>query len=89
VDDAYIASRVPVFLQQVINSLVSAFERVGVGLETNTKKTQVMTCSPGTIRLQLPTESYLRMCTGRTPAAEWDARTVMQRMQERHAGKVS
>ena len=86
-DDAYIASRVPVFLQQVINSLVSAFERVGP--ETNTKKTQVMTCSPGTIRLQLPTESYLRMRTGRTPAAEWDARTVMQRMQERHAGKVS
>jgi len=30
----------------------------------------------GTIRLQLPTESYLRMRTGRMPAAEWDARTV-------------
>jgi hypothetical protein len=74
VDDAYIASRDPVFLQQAIDSLVIAFERVG--LETNTKKTQAMTCTPGTIRLQLPTDSYLRMRTGRTPAAEWDARTV-------------
>ena len=35
-----------------------------------------MTCTPSTIRLQLPTESYLRMRVGRTPAAEWDARTV-------------
>ena len=74
VDDAYIASRDPVFLQQAINGLVSAFERVG--LKTNTKKTQSMTCTPGTIRLQLPTDSYLRMRTGRTPAADWDARTV-------------
>jgi hypothetical protein len=68
VDDAYIASRDP------INGLVSAFERVG--LETNIKKTQAMTCMPGTIRLQLPTKSYLRMRTGRTPAVDWDACTV-------------
>jgi len=61
-------------LQRAINGLVSAFERVG--LETNTEKTQAMTCTPGTIRLLLPAESYLRMRTGRTPAAEWDARTV-------------
>jgi hypothetical protein len=74
VDDAYIASRDPVFLQQAINGLVTTFECVG--LETNTKKTQAMTCMPGTIRLQLPTESYQRMCTGRTPAADWDACTV-------------
>jgi RNase P subunit RPR2 len=74
VDDAYIASRDPVFLQRAIDGLVSAFERIG--LETNIKKTQAMTCTPGTIRLQLPTKSYLRMRTGRTPAAEWDARTV-------------
>jgi hypothetical protein len=73
-DDAYLASRDPVFLQRAIDGLVSAFKRVG--LETNTKKTQAMTCMPGTIRLQLPTESYLQMRTGRTPAAEWDARTV-------------
>ena len=35
-----------------------------------------MTCMPGTIRFQLPTESYLRMRIGQTPAAEWDAHTV-------------
>ena len=74
VDDAYIAPRDPAFLQRAIEGLVSAFERVG--LETNTKKTQAMTCTPGTIRLQLPTASYLRMRIGRTPAAEWDAPTV-------------
>jgi hypothetical protein len=74
VDDAYIASRDPVFLQQAIDGLVSTFKRVG--LKTNIKKTQAMTCTPGTFRLQLPTESYLRMRTGWTPAADWDARTV-------------
>jgi hypothetical protein len=74
VDDAYIASRDPVFLQQAINGLVRTFERVG--LETNTKKMQAMTCMPGTICLQLLTEFYQRMRIGRTPAANWDARTV-------------
>ncbi len=74
VDDAYIALRDPIFLQRAIDGLVSAFEHVG--LETNTKKTQAMTCTPGTIHLLPPTESYLRMRTGRTPAAEWDTRTV-------------
>ncbi len=61
-------------MQRAIDGLVSAFERVG--LETNVKKTQAMTCTRGTIRLQLPTESYLQMRTGRTPAAEWDSCTV-------------
>ena len=74
VDDAYIASRDLIFLQRAIDGLVSAFERVG--LETNIKKMQAMTCMPGTIRLQLPTDSYLRMRIGRTPTAKWDARTV-------------
>ena len=74
VDDAYLASRDPIFLQRAIDGLVSTFERVG--FETNTKKTQAMTCTPGTIRLQLPTKSYLQMRTGRIPAVEWDARTV-------------
>ncbi len=67
-------SRDPVLLQRAIGGLFTAFEHVG--LETNTKKTQAMTCMPGTIRLQLLTDSYLRMRTGRTPAAEWDALTV-------------
>ena len=50
-------------MQQVINSLVTDFERVG--LETNTKKMQAMTCTPGTIHLKLSTNSYLRMRNGR------------------------
>ena len=74
VDDAYLASRDLVFLQRVIDGLGSAFERIG--LKTNIKKMQAMTCMPGTICLQLPTEFYLRMCTGQTQAAEWDACTV-------------
>ena len=61
VDDAYIASWDPVFLQRAIDGLVTAFERVG--METNTKETQAMTCTPGIIRLQLLTDSYLRMRT--------------------------
>ena len=47
VDDVYIASRDPGFLQKAIGGLVTTFERVG--LETNTKKTHAMTCTPGTI----------------------------------------
>ena len=47
VDDVYIASRDPGFLQKEIDGLVMTFERVG--LETNTKKTQAMTCTPDTI----------------------------------------
>jgi RNase P subunit RPR2 len=74
VDDAYIASRDPPFLQKVIDGLVTTFNHVG--LETNTKKTQTMTCTPGNIRLQLLTNFHQRMRTGRTPAADWDAHTV-------------
>jgi hypothetical protein len=38
VDDAYLATRDPDFLQVALNSLVSLFKRVG--LETNVKKMQ-------------------------------------------------
>jgi hypothetical protein len=44
IDDAYIAAQDPVFLQQAIDSLVSAFERTG--LETNITKTKAMICTP-------------------------------------------
>ncbi len=74
VDDAYIASRDSVFFQRAINGLIRTFERVG--LETNTKKTQAMTCTPGTICLHLLTKSYQQMRIRRTPAANWDAHTV-------------
>jgi len=66
--DAYIATRDPVFLQRVINGLVTTFKCVG--LETNTKKTQAMTCTPGKIR-----GPYQRMRSGRTSAVEWDTCT--------------
>ena len=92
VDNAYIASRNLVFVQKGIDGLVTTFKRFG--LETNTKKTQAMTCTPGNIRLQLPTESYQPMRTGRTPAPNWDACTVIcrecrKRMQERNADELS
>jgi hypothetical protein len=58
VDDAYLATRDPNFLQVALNSLVSLFKHVG--LETNVKKTQTMICTPGRITTQLSTNSYRR-----------------------------
>ena len=46
-DDAHVASRDPVFLLWAIDVLVEVFECVG--LETNFKKMQAMTCTPGKI----------------------------------------
>jgi hypothetical protein len=62
VDDAYFASRDPVFLQTALDILVELFERVG--LKTNRLKTQAMICIPGRIRTQLTTASYHRMRLG-------------------------
>jgi hypothetical protein len=62
VDDGYIASRDAEFLQEALDILVETFKRVG--LATNTKKTQAMVCTPGKIRLQLPTNSYRRLREG-------------------------
>ena len=56
VDDGYIASRDPVFLQTCLDILVGIFERVG--LFTNVKKTKAMTCLPGKIRYSLSEETY-------------------------------
>ena len=61
-DDGYIASRDTEFLQEALDILVETFKRVG--LTTNTKKTQAMVCTPGKIRLQLPTDSYRRLREG-------------------------
>ena len=77
VDDGYIASRDPEFLQLAINTLVETFKRVG--LETNTKKTQAMVCTPGKIRTQLTEESYRRMRErkgGGQIGNDWEARMV-------------
>jgi hypothetical protein len=47
VDDAYLASRDPKFLQREVTILVNLFARVG--LETNVKKTHTIICTLGRI----------------------------------------
>jgi hypothetical protein len=74
VDDAYLASRDAEFLHRALDLLVSLFARVG--LETIVSKTQTMICTPGSIRTQLPADSYRRLRRGRVTAAEWNARDV-------------
>jgi hypothetical protein len=82
VDDAYLASWDPEFLQYVLTHLVCLFERIG--LQTNMTKTQTMICTPGKIRMQLPTESYRRMQQGQVRASDWYSCNV----ECRHCGKV-
>jgi hypothetical protein len=67
VDDGYIASRDPDFLQRALDMLVDIFRRTG--LETNTAKTQAMVCTLGKIRVQLSTDSYRLMREGRVGQA--------------------
>ena len=68
VDDGYIASKDTEFLQEALDILVETFKRIG--LTTNMKKTQVMVCTPGMIRVQLPTDSYRRLREGVTAGEE-------------------
>jgi hypothetical protein len=56
VDDTYLATRNPVFLQVLLNSLVSLFKCVV--LETNVEKMQAMICTPGQISTYLLADSY-------------------------------
>jgi len=56
VDDGLIATRNAEWLQMAINHLSELFERMG--LQTNTKKTQAMTCTPGYISSHLSSPSY-------------------------------
>jgi hypothetical protein len=75
VDDAYFASRDPVFLQTALSILVEFFEHVG--LETNCLKTQTMICTPVRIQTQLLTPSYHHMCLGYyRMSKQWEARHV-------------
>jgi hypothetical protein len=74
VDDTYLASWDAGFLQHVLTLLVDLFERVG--LQTNTSKMQMMVCTPGRIRTQLPSESYRRMRMGRVTASKWNSRNI-------------
>jgi hypothetical protein len=74
VDNAYVAAQDPVFLQCALNVLVDTFARVG--LDTNITKTQAMICTPGKIRVQLPSESYRRMWMGHVTTSDWEAHIV-------------
>jgi hypothetical protein len=82
VDDAYLASWDAEFLQYALTHLVHLLERIG--LQTNTTKTQMMICTPGRIRTQLPTESYRRMRQGQVSASNWNSHNV----ECRQCGKV-
>jgi hypothetical protein len=84
VDDAYLASWDPEFLQYTLTHLVHLFERIG--LQTNTTKTEtiICICTPGRIRMQLPTESYRWMRQGQVSASDWNSHNV----ECRQCGKV-
>jgi len=74
VDDGYIASKDAEFLQESLDILVKTF--TCVGLATNTKKTQAMVCTPGKIRVQLPSDSYRQLREG-VAAGEEGKRVVV------------
>jgi hypothetical protein len=67
VKDTYLASWNAGFLQHALTILVDLFQ--WVGLQTNTSKTQMMICTPGRIRTQLPTKLHCRMRRGMVTAA--------------------
>jgi hypothetical protein len=73
-DDAYLASRDPEFLQQALVILFGLFPRVD--LETNVQKTQTTICTPGRIPTQVPTASYQQMRKGLVTAEEWYSQKV-------------
>jgi hypothetical protein len=56
VDDRLVGSRDPVWLQVVLNVLVTLCE--SIGLRMNPDKTKVMTCVPGNIRVSHTEEAY-------------------------------
>jgi hypothetical protein len=74
VDDTFLASQDAGFLQHALTLLVDLFEQVG--LQAKTTKTQMLVCTLGHIRTQLPSESYRQMQTGRVTASEWNSCNV-------------
>ncbi len=74
VNDAFLASWDAGFLQHALTLLVDLFGRVG--LQADTTKTQMLVCTPGRIRTQLPSESYRRMQMRRVTASEWNSCNV-------------
>ncbi len=75
VDDAYLASCNPVFLQRALNILVNLF--TCIGLETNVQKMQTMICTPGRICIQLPKDLYVQMHGGMPSARQWESWMVI------------
>jgi exonuclease III len=57
-DDGMIGARDNEWLQVAISRLADLFDRIG--LQTNTSKTEAMTCHPGSIRNRMSTEAYKR-----------------------------
>jgi hypothetical protein len=68
VNDSFIASCNTEFLQEALGILIMMFKHAG--FVTNRKKTRVMVCTPGRIRVQFPTDSYKRLCKGVAAGAE-------------------
>jgi hypothetical protein len=62
VDDGLVAARCPEWLQSSFDILITLFE--WIGLWTNAKKTKVMTCLPGKIRVAQTEEEYASQQTG-------------------------
>ncbi len=56
VDNGLVAARCPEWLQTSFDILITLFERIG--LRTNAKKTKVMTCLPGKVRVAQTEEEY-------------------------------
>jgi hypothetical protein len=62
VDDGLVAARCPEWLQSSFNTLITLFK--WISLWTNAKKTKVMTCLPGKIRVAQTEEEYASQQTG-------------------------
>ncbi len=73
-DDVLVASIYPEMLQSSINVLTELFEQVR--LLTNTKKTQILVCVPGKVRVRLLTSSYHCMKDSFHTAKDWANRRV-------------
>ncbi len=62
VDDGLVAARCPEWLQSSFNILITLFEWIGLWM--NAKKTKVMMCLPGKIRVAQTEEEYASQQTG-------------------------
>jgi hypothetical protein len=75
VNDVYLATHDPDFLQRVLDVIVGLF--ACIGLKTNVQKMQAMICTPGRIHIQLLKNSYAWMQGGMTLAGEWESWMVV------------